>query len=141
MSKILVIDKTIHLVQEYMKSCSVDGKLEGPKPGFESEFVEAAEELKELCEIKSLVIKDTLPARAIDYTSESEELTILDLLDEQMEMLKHNLVCFSSDLRLSHPKVGFEKSYDETRKRMELVLEIYTIVEQHEVAFKKKSTS
>ena len=139
MSKILVLDKTICLVQEYLKACSVDGKMEEPKSNFESEFTEAVEELKELCDIKSIVLKDTLPVRSTVCTSETSELTKLDLLEEQLEMLRHNLVCYSSDLSLTYPKVGFERSYEETRNRMELLLEVCTIVEAHDASYQPLS--
>ncbi len=81
MSKIKVLDKNIHLVQDYLRSCSVDEKMLEAKAGFEEDFCEAAEELKELCEIKSMIVKSLIPSKKglDDSTNKTIYLRVLNI--------------------------------------------------------------
>lgn len=47
-----------------------------------------------------------------------------ELLEEQLAMLQHNLMCYSDNLNLDKPKEGFETKWQEAQTKCELMKEL-----------------
>lgn len=67
--------------------------------------------------------------------------TVLEYLNERLELAQHNRLCYSENYAMSRPRLGFEKEWAEAARDIEIAEELIAMVKEKEAPAKQTPPS